>query len=245
MSNRRLMVDSKTLEYVLDTYSEYIDNLQIAKLKELLKKDKHHYGNLDVVDIVSSIMQLIIDECGSDIVNDERLKLPFWGFYGYYTNVVFDYHVEITRDIADSEFSQAKFNDGVTIYAKTLPQQAIASTDMQGLVDLPNVVELHGFNFNFANDTGNITVKLSKDLKIIDCYSFTARYPNIEIEYPGTVQEFSDMIFENFESWPDSHKRAFDEDLQEEASPKIKCLDGTWDYEVFVKDQRYKEWTKN
>ena len=39
MSNRRLMVDSKTLEYVLDTYSEYIDNLQIAKLKELLKKE--------------------------------------------------------------------------------------------------------------------------------------------------------------------------------------------------------------
>ena len=65
------------------------------------------------------------------------------------------------------------------------------------------------------------------------------------IEYPGTVQEFNDMIFENFQSWPDSHKRAFDEDLQEETSPKIKCLDGTWDYEVFTNDQRYKEWKKN
>ena len=225
MSNKRLMVDSKTLEYVLDTYSEYIDNLQIAKLKELLSKDKHRYGRLDVVDIVSSVMQLIIDECGVDIVN--KLKLPFQGFYGYYTNVVFDYHVEITRDIADSEFAHAKFNDGVTIYAKTLPQQALGSTYMNGLVDLPNVVELHGFNFNFANDTGNVTVKLSKDLKIIDCYSFTTRYPNIEIEYPGTMQEFSDMVFENFQSWPDSYKHAFDEDLQEEISPKIKCQNGT------------------
>lgn len=221
---RKLSADSKTLEYVLNTYSEYIDNLQIAKLKELLQKDKHHYGKLDVVDIISSVMQLIVDECGVDIVNE--LKLPFQGFYGYYTNVVFDYHVEITRDIAESEFSHAKFNDGVTIYAKTLPQQAIASTYMNGLVDLPNIVELHGFNFNFANDTGDVTVKLSKDLKIIDCYSFTTRYPNITIEYPGTVQEFSDMVFENFTSWPDSYKRAFDEDLQEAASPKIKCLNG-------------------
>ena len=243
MSNKRLMVDSKTLEYVLDTYSEYIDNLQIAKLKELLQKDKHRYGKLDVVDIVSSVMQLIVDECGVDIVN--KLKLPFQGFYGYYTNVVFDYHVEITRDIAESEFSHAKFNDGVTIYAKTLPQQAIASTYMNGLVDLTNVVELHGFNFNYANDTGDVFVKLSKDLKIIDCFSFATRYSNIKIEYPGTVQEFNDMVFENFMSWPDSHKRAFDEDLQEETSPKIKCLNGTWDRDVFINDQRYKEWTKN
>ena len=240
---RKLSVDSKTLEYVLDTYSEYIDNLQIAKLKELLSKDKHRYSKLDVVDIVSSVMQLIIDECGSDIVN--KLKLPFRGFYGYYTNVVFDYHVEITRDIADSEFSQAKFNDGVTIYAKTLPQQALGSTHMTGLVDLPNVVELHGFNFNFANDTGDVTVKLSKDLKIIDCYSFTTRYSNIKIEYPGTVQEFNDMVFENFESWPNSYKWGFDDDLQEEISPKIECLNGTWDREVFINDQRYKEWKKN
>ena len=53
------------------------------------------------------------------------------------------------------------------------------------------------------------------------------------------------MVFENFESWPDSHKRGFDEDLQEETSPKIKCLHGTWDREVFINDQRYKEWMKN
>lgn len=241
---RKLSVDSKTLEYVLDTYSEYIDNLQIAKLKELLLKDNHHFDKYDTIDIISSVMQLIVDECGVDIVN--KLKLPFQGFYGYYTNVVFDYHVEITRDIAESEFSHAKFNDGVTIYAKTLPRQAIASTDMHGLVDLTNVVELYGFNFNYSNDTGDVFVKLSKDLKIIDCFSFATRYSNIKIEYPGTVQEFSDMVFENFESWPDSYKWAFDEDLQEETSPKIKCLNGTWDREVFINDQRYKEeWMKN
>ena len=237
MSNRRLNADSNTIDYVLNTYSNYIDNLQIIKLKELLFKDKHHYDSRTVIDIISSVMQLIIDECGPDIVNS--LRLPYQGFYGYYTNVVFDDHVEIRRDITDAEFSFARFNDGITVYSKKLPQQAIASTYMNGVVDLTNVVELGGFNLNYANDDNDVTVKLSKDLKKIDCFAFVTEYSSIVVEYTGTVHEFNNMVFENFLSWPESHKKGFDY-LKD--APKIKCLDGNWDYEVFENDQRYHEW---
>ena len=43
MPDRKLKADSDTVDYVLNMYSTYIDNLQITKLKELLSKDTHDY----------------------------------------------------------------------------------------------------------------------------------------------------------------------------------------------------------
>ena len=68
------MSNQEVVNYVLDTYSNYIDNLQIIELKNLLSKDTHHYDEYTIKNVINSIMQLIVDECGSDIVND--LNLP-------------------------------------------------------------------------------------------------------------------------------------------------------------------------
>ena len=36
MPDRKLKADSDTVDYILNMYSTYIDNLQITKLKELI-----------------------------------------------------------------------------------------------------------------------------------------------------------------------------------------------------------------
>ena len=240
MSNKRL---NGIIDYVLNTYSYYIDNLQIIKLKELLSKDTHNYGDDTIKDVINSIMQLIVDECGSDIVND--LNLPSQYFWGYYKDVVFNDHVNLRKDsIEDSEFIMAKFNDGVTVHSKKLPKGALNAAFINGIVDLTNVIELGGFNLNYVEHLNYIaTVRLSKDLKKIDCFSLDNRLIDNVIEYPGTVQKFNDMVFENFLSWSRSYKIKFDTVVLGEANTlKIKCLDGDWDHEVFRHDQRYYEW---
>lgn len=244
MPDRKLNADSDTVDYVLNTYSNYIDNLQIIELNNLLLKDKHHYGERTVRNIISSVLQLIIDECGSDIVNN--LEVPHQSIWGYYLDVVFDDHVDIRRDIADNEFAGAKFNNGVTVQSKKLPDGALGSTYMNGIVDLTNVVELGGFNLNYIDDSDcYATVKLSKDLKKIDCFLFATRFrnSNVKVEYPGTVSEFNDIVFENILQWPESSKIRFDTLLG--TAPSIRCLDGDWRHSVFKRDQRYNiEWTK-
>ena len=238
MPDRKLKADSDTVDYILNMYSTYIDNLQITKLKELLSKDTHDYDEDTIKNVINSIMQLIVDECGSDIVND--LSLPRQGDWGYYEGVIFNDHVDIRRDdVNNNEFAGARFIDGVTVHSKKLPHGALSTIFMNGIVDLTNVVELGGFNLNYANDDNDVTVKLSKDLKKIDCFAFVTEYSNIAVEYTGTVHEFKNEVFENFLSWPESHKKGFDY-LKD--APKIKCLDGNWDYEVFENDQRYHEW---
>ena len=240
----RLNANSNTIDYVLNTYSYYIDNLQIIKLKELLSKDTHDYDDGTIENVINSIMQLIVDECGSDIVND--LNLPRQGDWGYYRGVIFNDHVDIRRDnINNSEFAGAKFIDGVTVYSEKLNPSALSTIFMNGVVDLTNVVELGRFNLSYWDERNYaVTVKLSKKLKKIDPLSFSYRLLDSVIEYSGTVYEFNDTIFENFLSWSDSGKKFFSDVLLEDTEDtlRIKCLDGDWDYEVFKHDQRYNEW---
>ena len=242
MSNKKFDDYSNEVNYVLETYSSYIDNLQIVELKNLLSNNTN-YDKYAVRKIINIIMQLIVDECGSDIVND--LDLPSQGYWGYYKDVIFNDHVNIRKDnINDNEFTMAKFNDGVTVHSKKLPNGALSAVFMNGDVDLTNVIELKEFNLNYINERNYAgTVKLSKDLKKINCFSLDNKLLNSVIEYPGTVQEFNDMVFENFLSWSRFYKIKFDTVVLGEANTlKIKCLDGDWDHEVFRHDQRYHEW---
>ena len=204
MSNRKLNADSNIIDYVLNTYSNYIDNLQIIKLKELLSKDTHNYDEDTIKNVINSIMQLIVDECGSDIVND--LNLPRQGNWGYYRGVIFDDHVDIRRDnVNDCEFAGARFIDGVTVYSKKLNASALSTTFMNGVVDLTNDVELGRFNLSYWDERNyTVTVKLSKNLKKIDSLAFSDRLLDSVIEYSGTVREFNDIVFENFLSWSDN-----------------------------------------
>lgn len=238
MSTKKFDDYSNEVNYVLETYSSYIDNLQIVELKNLLSNNTN-YDKYAVRKIINIIMQLIVDECGSDIVND--LDLPSQGSWGYYKDVIFNDHVDIRKDsIEKDEFLLAKFNDGITIHSKKLPQGALSTTYMNGIVDLTNVVELDGFNLHYVDDN-YVTVRLSKDLKKIDRFTFANRLSRTVIEYPGTVREFNDMLLENFLLWSKSHKIQFGTSL-EENKMIIKCLDGDWNREVFDNDQRYHEW---
>ena len=239
MPNKRMNDYSNIINYVLNTYSDYIDNLQIIELKNLLSKDVHHYDEHTIKKVINSIMQLIVDECGSDIVND--LNLPRQDGWGYYRGVIFNNHVDIRRDnVNDDEFAGAKFIDGVTVYSKKLNTGALSTIFMNGIVDLTNVVELDGFNLNYINDD-YIIVRLSKDLKKIDRFAFANKLSNITIEYSGTIHEFNNMIFENFLQWPERYKNQFDDVLEDTNTLRIKCLDGYWDRKVFRHDQRYHE----
>lgn len=244
MPDRKLNADRDTVDYVLNTYHNYIDNLQITELKNILSKDTHDYDDETIENVINSIMQLIVDECGSDIVND--LNLPRQGDWGYYRGVIFNDHVDIRRDnINDSEFAGAKFADGVTVYSKKLNTSALSAIFMNGVVDLTNVVELGRFNLSYWDERNyTVTVKLSKNLKKIEPLSFSYRLLDSVIEYSGTVYEFNDLIFENFLSWSDSGKNYFNDAILEDTEDtlRIKCLDGDWDHEVFKHDQRYHEW---
>ena len=58
------------IKYILDTYSEYIDDLRIADLKNLLLKDSNIEENTNIWYSLRALMQLIVNECGVNIVND-------------------------------------------------------------------------------------------------------------------------------------------------------------------------------
>ena len=63
-----------TIKYILDTYPEYIDSLSIIDLKNLLLKDSNIKEDTNIWYTLRTIMQLIVDECGVDIVNDIDLQ---------------------------------------------------------------------------------------------------------------------------------------------------------------------------
>ena len=57
------------INYILTTYPEYIDTLQIVELKNQLLND-YHIDPWNISRAIGGILQLIVNECGSDIVND-------------------------------------------------------------------------------------------------------------------------------------------------------------------------------
>ena len=218
-----------TIKYILDTYPEYIDSLRIIDLKNLLLKDSNIEEDIYIWDLLRVLMQLIVNECGADIVNDIDLRDNIVG--SYYSGVLFYHHVNVKKDnIQPYEFSYAEFADGITIQSKKLPRGSLMGAKMCGTVDLTSVEILESDNLNYRF-TENCTVKLSKNLKEIEAGSFVVNMSNKpRIEYDGFVSEFNDLIENNISRWvSDIRKNTFISIMK---MLDIKCNDGTWTYEL-------------
>ena len=64
-----------TIKYILDTYSEYIDNLRIVDLKNLLLKDSNIKSNIVAVIIIDC--QCLIDPKKKSIWSDKSFSIPY------------------------------------------------------------------------------------------------------------------------------------------------------------------------
>ena len=188
----RFEAPKQLLEYTLNMYSKYIDNLDIGNLISLIKSD------LDITDghkedsVIHDVMQLLVDECGQDVVNDIVLSPD--NQYSLYAGVIFDDRVDITKDqISELEFSTAVFTDGVTVYSQVLPEYALSYSKMNGIVDLTRVKTLGNLNLLYKFNNASCTVKLSTALKTISSKSFK-HVVQTSIEYDGTIKEFSELI---------------------------------------------------
>ena len=221
-----------TIKYILDTYPEYIDSLSIIDLKNLLLKDSNIKEDTNIWYSLRTIMQLIVDECGVDIVNNIDLQQDSGTTEGtYYSGVAFNHHVNVKKDnIHPYELSYAEFADGITIQSKKLPKGALMGAKVYGTVDLTSVEVLESDNLNYRF-TENCTVKLSKNLKEIDTGSFVINMSNKpRIEYDGLVSEFNELIENNISKWvSDIRKNTFISIMK---ILDIKCSDGTWTYKL-------------
>ena len=219
------MSNQEVVKYILDTYPEYIDNLRIVDLRKLLQEDQYIKENSNVYDSLRTIMQLIVNECGVDIVND--IDLQDRTLVTYYSDVVFKQHVNVKKDsIQPYEFGYAEFLDGITIQSRILPRGALTGASMFGIVDLTRVEILGSDNLNYRSVAG-CTVKLSKNLKEIDAGSFSVSMANKPmIEYDGTIEEFNELIENNISRWTKRiDKGVFNLTVK---ALSIKCNDGTW-----------------
>ena len=134
----RFEAPKQLLEYTLNKYSKYIDNLDIDNLISLIKSDLDIANGHKEDSVIHDVMQLLVDECGQDVVNDIVLSPD--NQYSLYAGVIFDNHVDITKDlISDLEFSTAVFTNGVTIYSPVLPDHALSYSKMNVIVDLTRV----------------------------------------------------------------------------------------------------------
>lgn len=225
-----------TIKYILDTYPEYINDLRIADLKNLLLKDSNIEENTNIWYSLRTIVQLIVDECGVDIVNDIDLQDNSTTVGSYYSGVAFNQHVNVKKDnILPYEFSYAEFADGITIQSKKLPKGALTGAKVYGTIDLTSVeiLEPGNLDYRFAE---NCTVKLSKDLKEIEAVSFAVNRSNKpRIEYDGLVSEFNELIENNISRWAsDLGKNTF---ISLMRILDIKCTDGTWTSELLSSDE--------
>ena len=230
------MSNQEVVKYILDTYSKYIDNLRIVDLKNLLLKDSNIEEDIDIWDLLRALMQLIVNECGVDIVNDIDLHDNGTTEGTYYSGVAFNHHVNVRKDnIRPYEFSYAEFADGITIRSKKLPKGALMGARMYGTIDLTSVEVLESSNLNYMF-VENCTVKLSKSLKEINAGSFLIDVANKPmIEYDGTVEEFNELIENNISRLAKrSDKSIF---IITVKALSIKCNDGTWTYELLSSDK--------
>ena len=216
------------INYILTTYPEYIDTLQIVELKNQLLND-YHIDPWNISRAIRGILQLIIDECGVDIVNDINIDEKRVVIH-YYNGVKFNQHVTIKKDhIQPFEFSSAKFLDGVTVQSKKLPRGALKSAEMHGVVDLTGVEILESDNLYYKTPT-DCVIKLSKNLREIDAGSFTLNTASrLKIEYDGTKEEFNKLIKDNSSKWSNT-TRKLDTFYSAMKLLTVKCTDGTWAY---------------
>ena len=223
----RFEAPKQLLEYTLNMYSKYIDNLDIDNLISFIKSD------LDITDghkedsVIHDVMQLLVDECGKDVVNDIVLSPD--NQYSLYAGVIFDDHVDITKDqISELEFSTAVFTNGVTVYSPMLPRYAFSYLKVNGIVDLTRVQILDDLNLLYKINS-SCTVKLSTALKTISSKSFK-HVAETNIEYDGTIEEFSELINLNWAMWPPRLRAEFKESIE---SREIICSDGIWEYSAW------------
>ena len=223
----RFEAPKQLLEYTLNMYSKYIDNLDIDNLISFIKSD------LDITDghkedsVIHDVMQLLVDECGQDVVNDIVLSPD--NQYSLYAGVIFDDHVDITKDqIAELEFSTAVFTNGVTVYSPMLPRYAFSYLKVNGIVDLTRVQILDDSNLLYKSSSV-CTVKLSTALKTISPKAFK-HVTGTNIEYDGTIKEFSELISIHWAMWPPRLRAELKESLE---YSEIFCSDGVWEYKAW------------
>ena len=214
-----LGVSNDTIEYVLNVYSDYIDNLKIEELKDAF------FADPEIVypwSVIHTIIQLIIDEAGEDIVNDfiisDKSRSP------YFRNIVFNNHVNITKDkLRPEEFSAAIFKNGITITAKNLPDGVLSGAKMYGVVNLTSVENL-GYE-NLFYRAADCVIKISNNLKSINMGTFATNIStDVKIEYDGLLSEFDDLITRSISTRyniKSTIREAF-------GSLVIKCNDGDW-----------------
>ena len=223
----RFELSKQELTYILNRYSEYIDNLDIDNFISSIKSD------LDITDghkedsVIHDVMQLLVDECGQDVVNDIVLSPD--NQYSLYAGVIFDDHVDITKDqISELEFSTAVFTNGVTVYSPMLPRYAFSYLKVNGVVDLTRVQILDDLNLLYKINS-SCTVKLSTALKTISPKSFK-HIAQTNIEYDGTIEEFSELISLHWAMWPNRLRAELKESLE---YSEIFCSDGVWEYKAW------------
>ena len=224
----RFELSKQELTYILNRYSEYIDNLDIDNFISSIKSDISIVEANEEDSIIHDVMQLLVDECGQQIVNDIVLSPD--NTYSLYAGVIFDDHVDITKDqISDLEFSTAVFTNGVTVYSQVLPEYALSYSKMNGIVDLTRVKTLGNLNLLYKFNNASCTVKLSTALKTISSKSFK-HVAQTSIEYDGTIEEFSELISLHWDMWPPSLRAELKESLEYR---KILCSDGVWEYKAW------------
>ena len=223
----RFKAPKQLLEYTLNMYSKYIDNLDIDNFISSIKSD------LDITDghkedsVIHDVMQLLVDECGQDIVNDIVLSPD--NQYSLYAGVIFDDHVDITKDqISELEFSTAVFTNGVTVHSPMLPRYAFSYLKVNGIVDLTRVQILDDSNLLYKSSSV-CTVKLSTALKTISPKAFK-HVMGTNIEYDGTIKEFSELISIHWAMWPPRLRAELKESLE---YSEIFCSDGVWEYKAW------------
>ena len=223
----RFEAPKQLLEYTLNKYSKYIDNLDMNNLISLIKSDSDIASVHKEDSVIHDVMQLLVDECGQDIVNDIVLSPD--NQYSLYAGVIFDEHVDITKDlISELEFSTAVFTNGVTMYSQVLPDNTLSYSKMNGIVDLTRVQILDDLNLLYKINS-SCTVKLSTALKTISPNSFK-HTPTTRVEYDGTIKEFSELIRIHWAMWPPRLRAELKESLEYR---KILCSDGVWEYKAW------------
>ena len=224
----RFELSKQELTYILNRYSEYIDNLDIDNFISSIKSDISMIEMNKEDNIIHDVMQLLVDECGQQIVNDIVLSPD--NTYSLYAGVIFDDHVDITKDqISDLEFSTAVFTNGVTVYSQVLPEYALSYSKMNGIVDLTRVKTLGNLNLLYKFNNASCTVKLSTALKTISSKSFK-HIAQTSIEYDGTIKEFSELISLHWDMWSPSLRAELKDSLEYR---KILCSDGVWEYSAW------------
>ena len=222
----RFELSKQELTHILNLYSEYIDNLDIDNFISSIKSDTSIIKIKDD-SAIHDVMQLLVDECGKQIVNDIILSPD--NQYSLYAGVIFDDHVDITKDqIAELEFSTAVFTNGVTVYSPILPNYAFSYLKVNGVVDLTRVKTLEDSNLLYKSSS-TCTVKLSTALKTISPKAFK-HVTGTNIEYDGTIKEFSELISTHWAMWPPRLRAELKESLEYR---EILCSDGIWEYSAW------------